>query len=282
MLLGLGPALATGTTACGSGTADRPADPPPPTAVPRLDALRLVVAGGFTTAAIAFRTVPELTITDDGRVLTPAPVTALYPGPILTQLTERSIDAEGRAAVADVVVRSGLVTSPPPDLGSPNVADAPTTTLTLTVGGAETTVVAPALAEALDDDPALTPGQREARARLREVVDRLRDLTGTVGSEHLGRPGVYVPRAVWLRALPAPTDRPPEDPGPTLLPWPVPEVDLATLDSATLVEGPEAEAVLEVVEGADELTWFRPPGSDTTYELFARPAVPGDPPDGSV
>ncbi len=284
-------ALAAVVGGCGARTAGDPGSTSStsgstgssPDATGSLESLRLFVDGGFTTAAYAFRTVPELTLTPDGRVLTPLAVPEIYPGPLILHLEERSLDADGRAALADVVRTSGLVDGPPPDFGTPPVADAPTTTLRVTLGGTTTTLAANALEES--GGAGLTPAQRDARSALTALVDSLRDLEGTVGAEHLGTARPYAPTGVWLRAFPFPQERIPEDPQPVVLPWPVAEVDLTRLDTPTLVEGDAADAVLGTLEGAGELTRYRVPGNrprDAVYEVTARPAIPGDPPDGSL
>ncbi len=278
LLTGCAGGAALALAACGTATTDGDG-------IPDLQTLRLTVDGGFTTAAIAFRTLPELTLTADGQVLTPDPVPEIYPGPLLPHLSTRDLDPAGRAALAEVVLAGGLITTPPPDFGTPGVADAPTTTLRVTLDGAETTLAANALAEA-GAAPELTGEQQSARDAFRALVDRLRDLEGAVGTEHLGEPSPYAPEGVWLRAVPAPTEGVPEDPAPTVLPWPVPDVALADLDSPTLVDGEAAQSVLSALEGATELTWFRDPGADPgtdpgaeVYLVLARPALPGDPDD---
>jgi hypothetical protein len=264
----------------GCGSTRRPAAPGPtasPGPGPTLDSLRLTVDGGFTTPATAFRTVPQLTVTDAGTVITPRPVPEVYPGPILLPLGERTLDDAGRLALADVVRASGLVTSPPPDLGTPGVADAPTTTLEVTLGGVTTTITAPALAEASSDDPSLTAEQRALRADLRELLERLRALSTTVGADHLGPEREFRPDGVWLRTLPATPGGLPEQPAPSVVDWPVRSVVLADLDEPRLVTGEPGAQVLDLLAGASELTWFRDPArTGETFQVLARPALPGD------
>ncbi len=263
------------TAGCGSSTA--PGDPdrsPPPAG---LEWLRLTVDGGFTTAEVAFRTLPQLTVTPDSRAITPAPVAEIHPGPMLLPLSERPLDDTGRLTLAEVVRSSGLATSPAPDLGVPAVADAPTTTLVVSLDGTVTILAAPALDEARPDDPSLTTEQQGLRADLRALLARLRDLPATVGGEHLGPETAFRPTGVWLWARPAPSERIPEQPEPVVLDWPVAGLPLAGLDPARLVEGDPAPPVLEALAGVTELTWFRdPPGSGPAYRLLARPALPGD------
>jgi hypothetical protein len=260
-------AATVGLAACGQ----RPA---PADRVTHLDALRLEVSAGFTSAARAFRIVPELVLTTDDRVVTPAPVAEVYPGPLLVPLTTRTLDAAGRESLADAVRRSGLATAPAPDFGSPRVADAPTTTLTVTVDGTTSRLVAPALDEAHPDDSTLTAEQHARRAALRDLVARLRDLAATVGAGHLGPEAPYVPDGVWLRVLPAPPGNPADPVQPTVREWPVPGVDLGTLTRATLVDGATGAAVLDALAGATELTWFRDDAD--IHQVLARPALPGD------
>ncbi len=259
----------------GGGDADGPAD---------LTALRLFTTGGFTTALVAFRTVPELTLTADGRLLTPDPVPEIYPGPLLLHLTARDVDAAGRAALAETVLTSGLVTTPPPDFGTPGIADAGATTLRVSLDGRETELTADALTEVVGGT-GLTDEQRRDRETFRALVDRLRDVEGTIGAEHLGAPVPYAPEGVWLRAIRAPDVRVAEGPAPVVVPWPVPGVDLAALTAPTLVEGATAEAVLDALEDRTELTRFRAPADAPgapAYEVLVRPALPGDPEDGNL
>ena len=241
------PPATVGLTACGQRPA--PADP-----VAGLDALRLEVSAGFTSAARAFRTVPQLVLTTDGRVVTPAPVAEVYPGPLLAPLTTRTLDAAGREALADAVRRSGLAPGPTPVLRSPRGA--------------------PALDEAPADDSALTAEQHARRAALRDLVARLRDLAATVGAEHLGPEAPYVPDGVWLLVFPAPPGNPADPVQPTVREWRVPGVDLGTLTRETLVDGAAGAGALCALADATELTWFR---DDTgIHQVLARPALPGD------
>lgn len=267
--------VATDGDAAGGGDGDGPAD---------LTDLRLATTAGFTSAAIAFRTLPELVLTPDGRILTPDAVPEIYPGPLLLPLSTRDVDAAGRAALAEAVLDSGLLTDPPPDFGVPGIADAPTTVLRLTLDGSRTTLTADALFES-GDDAGLGGDQQRARAAFRDLVGRLRDLEATVGAEHLGEPSPYRPDGVWLRTFPAPTDRTAGTPAPEVLPWPVDAVDLSALETPTVVTGEAGQEVLAVLEDATELTWYRAPGATAdgaVYEVLARPALPGDPDDGSL
>jgi len=274
--------------ACGDDDAGGPGGSAPSTTVPSTEpptaaqaVLRLEVSGGFTTVERAFSTLPWLTVLDDGTAITPAPVAAIYPGPLLLPVTARTLDPDGLAALFERVRASGLVDGAV-DFGQPGIVDAPTTTLTVDGDGITTTLAAAALGEAVDD-PLLTPEQRDARARFAALVEALGDLEALAGPGHLGPEEPYVPDALWLRTLPAhdvpegPTP-PGGEPEPTVVVWPVPTIDLAAFEQATRLEGAEAEAVRAVLVEADELTRFEQDGA--VFQVLARVALPGDPTPG--
>ncbi len=152
----------TAMTGCGSGpTADAvPADRP---------AFMVMSAGGMVPAVLYAMQSPSLAVYGDGRVLTAVAAPALQLVPARYQLAHTD-----PAAVRDFVAaaRSGGLFDGGTDFGSPRVTDLPTTTVM--VDGSQVRVYA------LDAqfDASLTPAQRDARARLRALIERGSGLSG--------------------------------------------------------------------------------------------------------
>lgn len=152
--------------------------------------------GGFVPADRTVGRMPEVSVYADGRVITQGPVPAIYPGPALPNVQVQTISQEkikqllqqGQAAG----VRDGT------DFGRPNVADAPTTRVTLVTAQGTQSVAVEALQQSQPDDPMLTPAQREARTKLAAYVKTLSALPLAAGSS--ARP--YAPEAVAVLARP--------------------------------------------------------------------------------
>lgn len=154
----------TTTTAPGSTTT------PPPAAAGLV--LQVTTGGGFVPVELAFANLPRFTLYADGRVVALGPTTLEYPGAALPNVLTGTVSADDvRAAVA--AARAAGVAGPPPDLGQPPVADAPTTSIVLVDGGETHRVDAYALDMELDAGAGLSPAQVEARRRLSRFVEEV-------------------------------------------------------------------------------------------------------------
>jgi hypothetical protein len=91
--------------------------------------------------------------------------------PALPNLQVERIDPARVTDLAEQAVQAGVRTGA--DLGTPGVADAPTTRIDVVTAGGRQTVSAAALGEAMPDDPNLTAAQRAARAKLSGFVRSL-------------------------------------------------------------------------------------------------------------
>jgi hypothetical protein len=259
------------TLACGDPDAPPTLARPPTSTTPAIShptgaenaVVRIEVAGGYVPAEVAFGTVPALVITGDGRAIVPGAVPAIYPGPLVTPLIQRSITPGGIQAVLQAADAAGLL-APPPSYDSPastGVADAPTTEVVLVAGGSRFLHRAYALPEAALDTP--------ARRTLAEFVDQALALDALAGSANLGPEQPYEPQSFAIRASADPTE--PDELEPSIVPWSEPAVDLSTATDCAVVE---SLAVAAALRTATQLTWFTQNG--TTYSVMARPVLSGD------
>ena len=251
-----------------------PTTPPVPTApgVPEVaydvatgpDDVVISVAneGGFVPRELNFTRTPTALITGDGRSLSTGPVIAISPGPLLPNLLQRSItpDATQRLlALADELGLLADVTYARND----QIADAPDTVVTITVGDTTYRHEAYALGIDTEDDP--------ARAALAEFVAAMGDLPSTVGADQLGDEEPFVSEQYLIQATPIDPATLSTDVEPTLQPWPADApVRLAAADVCAAVPVAEFEPLFA---DADTLTFFT--DADVTYQVSVVPQIPG-------
>ncbi|MEL6891794.1 MAG: hypothetical protein AAFP84_09370 [Actinomycetota bacterium] len=272
---------------------DQPTDPTDPTApadptvpdgtdapptdgdiVPAADGAILEMGwyGGFTMREIAFQRAPNLLVTADGRVITPAAVAAIFPGPLLPQHTVRTITPEGIERLLAALDDAGLLANVAYDEDS-LIADAATATVVVRTADREFRHEAYALdlAPGHTDEPSDQPTEQSAeRIALAAAMERLSDLASIVGEDALGPEEPWTPEAYQLIAEPI-DDVSGFEPEPTVLDWPAESgVVLAATSSCTEVG---RDAVGRVLESANQLTFFTE--GDTTYQILARPAYAG-------
>ena len=247
---------------------------PPPSDAPTPDGLVLQVrtGGGFVPAEVAFRESAQFSLYADRRVVVAGPTTLEYPGRALPNLLTGLVGEDDLGA-ARAAARDAGVTEDP-DLGRPEVADAPTTTFVLVDG--DRTHRLDAYALVLDDTPGLTAGQREARQRLRALLAR---------TEELGRAATAPYRADAVSVLVSPYPEgdpatPSVEPPPGEADWPL--ADLATggtehpAGRCLGFTGADAERVLSAADGARSNTRWRSGGR--AWALAFRPELPGTSP----
>lgn len=274
--------LVGAVAACGSDSDGAPAgdsippatDPsePPTTDAPPSDVgppgaiVEFGYYGGFTLRNIAFQMQPQVMITTDGRVLTPAPVMEIYPGPMVKPLNQRTITPAGVDAVIAAARERGLLAEVDYE-SNQNIADAATATLRLNVDG--TTYLHEAYA--LDvGGPGTDADASPERQALAEFAERLTDLENLVGASALGPEEPYEPTGYQVTVFPA-GDLSGIEPEPTVVDWPEGTgVTLADVSSCVEID---RDAVGDLFEQANELTFFTEGGQ--TYEVVPRPTLPG-------
>jgi hypothetical protein len=151
------------------------------------------------------------------------------------------------------------------DLGSPGLADATTTTITLVTAAGTSTREVYALQEG-QGDPALTADQAAARTALADLVDRL---TGVQGDGESYEPSAVAALAGSYVADPDLARDPVTWPG-----APLPGESVAPGIGCTVSAGAQASAVRSAAQDADGLT----PWTDgsATWAVTFRPLLPDE------
>ena len=280
------PALAAVLAACGDPST-APLDTAPPSTTPLDTAppptvgrptgaddvvLRIGYEGGLVTPQMAFVRTLSLLIAGDGRAIVSTAVPAIYPGPLLPVLNVRTIDPIGVGAVLRAAQAAGLLT-PPPDYHLPEgvgVADASDTVVEIHANG--TSFVH--RANALDITGIGTTPDRE---RLSKFVAAMSDLATAAGADHLGAQVPFVATRYRLQARPVDTGQYPQEPKPTVVPWPA-DTGIALADAVpkdmTSCTTVDAAKVGTLFTTANQLTFFSDAG--VTYQLAVIQGLPGD------
>ena len=247
---------------CGSAVPSATSGPTTTAATP-LRLLRVETGGGLVAPDFVFRQLPTLVVYGDGVVITQGPQAAIFPGPALPNLIERQLDAAGLATLTEALRDAGLLTATPPsyELNPITIADAPTTTLTVTVGNVTAVHSAYALGMVVENG---------ARKKLADFVARLGDLSAVVGGSHLGKETSYVPTSFRVRATPNPSDGGVQ-PRPEVIDWPLATVDLARATTCAPVTAIGARALFASMT---ETTRVRQAGS--VYAIAIRQVLPGE------
>ncbi|MEX5269621.1 hypothetical protein [Kocuria sabuli] len=282
--------------ACGpraSGGDGRPSPGPEPG--PGLPAEGLVVqvahTGGFVTPQLLAARPPLVSVYADGRVVTQGPRIEIFPPPALPNLQVQHVDADAVPELVDRALRAGVADSG--DLGSPPVADLPSTRFTVVTQ--DETYVREVHALGAEEPPGppdengpagtgtggegpdgLTDDQRAARAGLQELVRALGDPASVLPADAVGASEGYVPEAV-AGVVTAWTD-PQSELEHRSVPWPGPPLPGEPLEprlglSCVLATGEQAEAVLTAARSASTATpWLSEDGR--RWSVALRPLLP--------
>jgi hypothetical protein len=273
----LGAALAAaGCAGPAGGTAGGPsaATPSPPGVVlPGGDELVLQVAhvGGYVSETTTAARLPLVSVHGDGRVISEGPVAAVWPGPALPNVLVAELGADEVAELVAQALDAGV--GEDVDLGTPPVADVPSTRFTVVTAAGVRTSEVYALQAGLfpdGDPPGLTEQQVAGRQRLQAFLDRLTAAAGRATE-------TYVPRSVaavvaeWV----APDEGlPPQPP----VAWPGPPLPGEPLGrrggvSCVLAAAADAEAVLAAAGAASTASpWTGADGR--RWSLVLRPLLP--------
>jgi hypothetical protein len=234
--------------------------------------LEYEVGGGFTTPEYAFREPPRLLVSGDGRAFSVGPVAAVYPGPLLPNVQVRPISEDGIQQLLDAADPVGMLDEVEYE-GPTTIADAPTTTLTITADGQ--TWVHSAYALGFTDDPA-SEGEESSpeRQRLADFVAQLTDLTSLVEPAELGPDEAFVPDDYLVMATTVDDvdARAVEGIEPRVVDWPA-GAATALADVGACAVVPAEESVSALFADADELTFFADGG--TVYQVTPTPLLPG-------
>lgn len=271
------PLLLLLTTACAQqGAAIGAGDPGSTVAYPA-DALvfRMDQVGGFVTPAMVATRLPAISVYGDGRVITQGPVTLVYPGPALPNLQLGTISVDEVENLVAAARAAGVGRTA--DLGTPPVADAPTTRFTVLGANGPEKLEAQALVEAVGAEQDLTADQRAARDQLREFAESLTSTSGPLAGVQGGDAQLYRPTAVaavaesWVANETAGEQ--------AALPWPGPALPGDELGSGlglscVTLTGEAAGKLLTAAAEANSATPWTSGGKRWTVTL--RPLLPDE------
>jgi hypothetical protein len=276
--------LLLGVAAC----AQRPGAAAPPeetTPVPHADlpedtgslVLRVEHVGGFTTPEDQVARLPIASVYADGRVLLQGPVAAIYPGFAWPNIQVLELGRNGAQALADRAAAAGVPETG--DLGTPPLADVPSTRFTLVTADARYVREVYGLTETVHmPDSGLTDEQLAARQRLHELVGELGDLAVAQAPEDVPRAWTPVAVAAVVRPWAAPEEDIAQGLDPRPVPWPGPALpgeQLGAGMSCVVATGEQATAVIEAAKNANVLTpWSTPDGA--RWSVSFRPLLPDE------
>jgi hypothetical protein len=165
--------------------------------------LRVTSEGGFISPAAHLAQLPIVVVYADGRILTPAPVPAIDPGPLVPVESVRDVGAAGVTAIRAAIAAAGL------DAGggtNPGVgADAADTVFVVQAGGRTVTTRFPALGVGGPGGPGRSgqPGAsaNPQRAAALDLLARLTDTSDAWGGPATA-PAAYVPSGYRIFVVP--------------------------------------------------------------------------------
>jgi hypothetical protein len=231
--------------------------------------LRVEQIGGLAGPNARIGQLPAVSVYGDGRVITQGPQIAIYPGPALPNV---QVQQASPATVDGLVAKGRQLAAAATDLGRPGVADAGTTRITV----AGRTIDAYALQEAPSNDPALTPAQQDARAKLAAFVEQLTELPTTNGMPE-AQPYQPEALAVLSRTWVKPADDLPSPPAATVWPGPALPGDYlqqGLKQGCLTVTGAEASEVLAAAKTANQNTPWK--SGTAVWSVTFRPLLPDE------
>ncbi|BBH71021.1 hypothetical protein ACTI_77060 [Actinoplanes sp. OR16] len=229
--------------------------------------LRVQYRGGFVPPQFLAGRLPLVSVYADGRVITEGPTTLIYPGPALPNLQVARITPEEVTQLAAEAGEAGVKTGA--DFGQPNVADIPSTLVTVVTGYGKQSVDVVALNEAQPDDSSLTAANQAARKKLKTFVDKLAGL-GADSQPYA---------AEEVAAIARPWTEPGDDLGGKPVTWPGPQLPGEALNSdagvnCLAVTGAEKDAVLAAAAKANQQTPWESAGKQ--WSVTFRPLLPDE------
>ena len=275
------------------GSDEAPADPGPGGVPAGVGApvVQVWSGGGFVPVGWDFSQVPELTVYEDGTIITPGPQIRIYPGPLLPYVLVSQLDAADVEAIVAAARAAGLLTAAP-DYGMPGVADLPTTHIAITVDGVTYEHAAYALGyvsgEGMDGagvdgagmdgegvdgagvPPAVVSGLTEEQVAARTVLaEFLTQVNGIALAE--ADTTEYAPTAVAMFAWALEGSDAATQPEAEVVPWPI-DTPLADAHECTVIDGDAASVLLTALGTATQTTYFEQDG--VTYQAWVRPLLP--------
>lgn len=225
-------------------------------------------SGGLLAPGQAFRTLPQSVVYSEGTTLTPGAVAAIYPGPPVPPIDRGALDEAEVDRLLAAAGEAGLTDGVDEVFGDPLLADAPITTVSITVGGETHVTSVPALRRSGPSSPGIGAAWQQARERITGFVAMVTDTVFAAAAEpYVAERYRVLPLSPGASADPAvPADE---------RPWPFPDLALHE-GECTGITGARATAFREVLRSATEITRWKLP-SGATFVLAVRPVLPHEP-----
>jgi hypothetical protein len=241
--------------------------------------VRVTIGGGFVPVEWSLTSVPSFSLYGDGTLISPGAQIELYPGPALPAIASRVVRESGIQAI----LREALDATDgmPPDLGdmgAMNVADAPTTVITVRADGVERTIEAYALTELPDRPDGMSDEAFEARQRLSALVAKMGALDPWLPQGSLGEEIMYRTEAARLFVSEyGRVDDLPQDP----IAWPI-DGSLARFGEPTepgsyrcgTLSGDDWKTLRDAAVRANQLTPWTDAGD--RFSILFRPLLPDE------
>jgi hypothetical protein len=253
-----------------------------PSAPPSSLLLKVTSEGGFINPAATLAALPIVTVYVDGKIFTPAPVDAIFPGPLLPGLNVRDVGPEGAKSILAAIRTAGL---DKPAAGGPGIpGDTGTDVFTILTDGVTTT------SRFSGNGPGgpgvgtggITGGAPERTAAL-DLLNRLLDPAETWGAPAAPE-SPYTPSGYRIFVGPAGA-QPDPSAGSASVAWPlatrldafgtaaVPDRGIAGLRQGVAL-GADAETLTPILKSATTETTFTSAGK--SYSLYVRPLLPDE------
>lgn len=240
--------------------------------------IRVQTGGGFVPVEWNLRAVPGFSLFGDGRIVVEGPQIEIYPGPAMPNLLVSQLSEDAVQAILAEAERAGLLDGDA-SYDYPCVADAPTTTFTVTADGRTSTVTAYALGFE-DGGGTCKDVDVDARAELLDFSTRLGDLRNWLPEGSVGTEESYTPTEMRVYVQAYRGDDALEQPE---VAWPLEDQPLGSFGSPDpnigsvtcgVVSGEALDALLPLANSANELTPWTSDGE--RYGLTFRPLLPDE------
>lgn len=242
--------------------------------------LRIEQGGGFVTLQYNLTNTALFSLFGDGLAVTPGAQIEIYPGPALPALVQERLSADAIQQLLQAALDAGLNTDRNyTDLGSVGIADAATTTFTLSVNGEIHTTRVYALGELGPKPDGMSQDEYQARRDLLAFQSKATDLSW-LPPDAISDQRVYQPTALRLFVSDYQPDPSLSEPP---LEWPL-SPGLATFGDPLqngmneircgAVAADAAATLLPVVEQANQLTPWTSEGR--RYGILFRPLLPDE------
>ncbi len=265
-----------------SSSAVPPSDSPAPSAAAAAILLKVTSEGGFINPTANLAALPIVAVYGDGRILTPGPVDAIAPGPLVIPVQVRNVGPAGATSILAAIRTAGL---DKPATGGPGIpGDSGTNIFAVTIDGQTTET------RLSENGPGVggpgAPGGGSAdpgKAAAFDLLNRLLDPAETWGAAGAA-PTTLAPAGYRIYVAPG---APPTDASTAQAPvaWPlalpldqfgtpaVPDRGIAGLRQG-VVKGADATTLGPILARATSATAFTSGGK--SYTLWVRALLPDE------